>query len=322
MWTNDGFVASAILPDGWFRLPIQLWQLAKNPTCRCRAAPPRSRAHTSAARGQTRQLFLCEQNFVTPGGTFFLHRWRANGGGYKSCGSSCVRACSNYLFSKEPRRAPVFFLSYHVIHDVIHVPYVSQAYVSPSFHGLFHSPTEPLPQLIAPCWHPLRLGQGPPASPFCGAPPTRRHIERRSEISHREQIGNISSAAGTPLVSKSRRDLNASGVVGLSWRLRLKNQNIREIQPTTTSPPRPSRVNRSKHLSLAPQQALSRRPFHTGNGLPRSARSEAGRHPVERTVEARGLVCSPLVAEQSSKHLSLASQRAPIPQGNGLPHSL
>ena len=29
----------------------------------------------------------------------FLHRWRANGGGYKSLGSSCVRACSNYLFS-------------------------------------------------------------------------------------------------------------------------------------------------------------------------------------------------------------------------------
>ena len=40
-----------------------------------------------------------------PGGTFFLHRWRANGGGYKSCGSSCVRACSNYLFSRHPVRA-------------------------------------------------------------------------------------------------------------------------------------------------------------------------------------------------------------------------
>ena len=26
-------------------------------------------------------------------------RWRVNGGGYKSRGSSCVRACSNYLFS-------------------------------------------------------------------------------------------------------------------------------------------------------------------------------------------------------------------------------
>ena len=33
------------------------------------------------------------------GGTFFLHRWKANGGGCKSCGSSCVRVCSNYLFS-------------------------------------------------------------------------------------------------------------------------------------------------------------------------------------------------------------------------------
>ena len=31
--------------------------------------------------------------------TSFLHRWRANGGGYKSRGSSCIRACSNYLFS-------------------------------------------------------------------------------------------------------------------------------------------------------------------------------------------------------------------------------
>ena len=37
------------------------------------------------------------------GGTFFLHRWKANGGGCKSCGSSCVRACSNYLFSIWPQ---------------------------------------------------------------------------------------------------------------------------------------------------------------------------------------------------------------------------
>ena len=43
-----------------------------------------------------RALTTFSQN---PHMTFFLHRWRANGGGYKSCGSSCVRVCSNYLFS-------------------------------------------------------------------------------------------------------------------------------------------------------------------------------------------------------------------------------
>ena len=42
----------------------------------------------------------------------FLHRWRANGGGYKPLGSSCVRACSNYLFSLYEKMVPFFSIRF------------------------------------------------------------------------------------------------------------------------------------------------------------------------------------------------------------------
>ena len=50
------------------------------------------------------------------------------------------------------------------------------------------------------------------------------------------------------------------------------------------------RSQSSKHLSLAPQRA----PIPEGNGRPRSALSEAGRHPVERNCGSKGAGEQPL----------------------------
>ena len=61
-------------------------------------SPPSPKsAHGSRHHRPSLRTGSCEPTVSAPGEQW---GWRANGGGYKSRGSSCVRACINYLFSK------------------------------------------------------------------------------------------------------------------------------------------------------------------------------------------------------------------------------